>query len=100
MQEGGQTRGTKEDPDAEEILCPVSIGSEVEERTGERTQNAVEHCPSSKARTKSTQRVYPDYIYVSPWESSSEVFFIGLLLVLLASLCTRLYKIAEPSHVA
>lgn len=100
MQEVEQTR----DPAAEETLCPVRIGAkeeeEEEERDGERTQKAVNYCPSNPARTKSTRRVYPDYMYVPPWESSSELFFLGLLLVLLASICTRFHRIAEPSHVA
>lgn len=41
-----------------------------------------------------------DDMYSSPLDSSPEVFFVGLLLVLLASLWTRLHKIAEPDHVA
>lgn len=41
-----------------------------------------------------------DDMYFSPLDSSSELFFVGLLVVLLASIWTRLHRIAEPDHVA
>jgi hypothetical protein len=41
-----------------------------------------------------------DEMYFSPLDSSQEIYFIGLLIVLLASIVTRLHKIAEPNHVA
>ena len=41
-----------------------------------------------------------DAIYISPLDSSWNVFFAGLAVVFLASLCTRLYKISEPDHIA
>lgn len=41
-----------------------------------------------------------DDMYLSPLDSASEMYFVGLLVVMLASLWTRLHKIAEPDHVA
>ena len=51
-------------------------------------------------QSSSSEEVGYDDLYTSPLDSSSEVFFLGLFLVARASVCTRLYKIAEPHHVA
>ena len=48
----------------------------------------------------STSRDDEDEMYFSPLDSSPELFFIGLLFVLVASIWTRLHRIAEPDHVA
>ena len=48
----------------------------------------------------SEQAVEEDAMYFSPLDSSSEVFFGGLLLIFLVSIGTRLHKIDEPPHVA
>ncbi len=39
-------------------------------------------------------------LYTSPLDNSDLAYYIGLALVTLASIATRLYKIEEPYHVA
>ena len=54
----------------------------------------------AQARKRSRASDSEEDMYFSPLDSSSEVYFIGLLLITLASIATRLYKIDEPKHVA
>lgn len=39
-------------------------------------------------------------LYTSPLDNSDLAYYIGLALITLASIATRLYKIDEPYHVA
>lgn len=53
-----------------------------------------------KERMPSDEGKEYDSVYVSPWDSSFPLYFIGLFLVTFASLITRLYKLSEPEHIA
>lgn len=53
-----------------------------------------------KTRRSEREEMRYDEMYLSPLDSSPEVFFVGLVLIFVASILTRLYKIDQPDHVA
>lgn len=61
--------------------------------------------PSSGTRIRSPKLIREamdaeDAMYFSPLDSSVWMFSIGLVVIILASVGTRLHKISEPHHVA
>lgn len=50
------------------------------------------------SRTSSDDRWI--HMYTSPIDSSDLAYYLGLAVITLASIGTRLYKISEPPHIA
>ncbi len=97
-------------PSSEEAVHPANRAKDEEEEGKRvRTVKKVLHvrrkvlsspAQGKKRRRKSSSGEEEDAMYFSPLDSSSEVFFVGLLVISLVSIGTRLYKIDEPQHVA
>lgn len=60
---------------------------------------------SSEVESPLPQQVYlrrrsPSAVYTSPLDRSDLSFYLGLLVVSVASIATRFYRISEPNHIA
>ena len=80
-------------------ICTTAGGGDGVGRGGGSVSRPVKGKRARRPR-RSSHHAEEDEMYFSPLDSSPEVYFIGLLLVLLASIWTRLHRIAEPDHVA
>ena len=76
----------------EERLPDISDESNPKEETRELTT-----CHHVTSRTSGARWTH---MYTSPIDNSDLAYYIGLTVITLASIGTRLYKISEPPHIA
>ena len=73
-------------------------GQTVSERESVRDDSTREEEVSPSSRASSSLDYV--YLYTSPIDNSDMAYYVGLVLITLASIATRLYSISEPQHVA
>lgn len=86
-------------PRADEVMAePEGEEEGVQEETG--TVERERRVRVARRPQLSSEGLEYDAMYISPLDSSLQLFLVGLAVVFLASLATRLYRISEPDHVA
>ena len=76
------------------------IGEEREQSSPSAKRRDPINSKSSTSRPKWNSKGLDDDMYNSPLDSWPEVYFIGFVLIAVASIFTRLYNIDLPRHVA
>ena len=87
---------------AGEVIPDPGEGAEtVSEEKARRELERLAGAPGARApQLLNCEELEYDSMYISPLDSSMNIFLAGLASVFLASLVTRLYKISEPPHIA